>query len=152
MKNRKGPYAFLIKKQTFLKYKLQNLEKNEQEINREEALNMIVEETGEFDVLVGTTGFTSRELYEIREARGEDHRRDFLTVGSMGHASAIALGVAVAKPSRQVLTLDGDGAALMHMGTMGTAGIMGLKNFKHIIVNNGECGVKLHWLIFCFPS
>jgi phosphonopyruvate decarboxylase len=137
MQTRKAPYAFLIKKQTFLKYKLQNVEPNEQDVSREEAISMVLDECGEWDVFVGTTGFTSRELYEIRDARGEEHNKDFLTVGSMGHASAIGLGVAVAKPSRTVVTLDGDGAALMHLGNMATAGIMGLKNFKHVLINNG---------------
>lgn len=138
MEHRKGPYALLVKRQTFTSYKLQNKEPNVHELTREAALKLLVAETQPFDVLVATTGFTSRELYEIREERQQDHRREFLTVGSMGHASAIALGVAVAKPSRQVICLDGDGAALMHMGTMATVGIVKPANFKHVLINNGS--------------
>jgi phosphonopyruvate decarboxylase len=69
------------------------------------------------DAIVSTTGYTSRELYEIREKLGHGHEKDFLTVGSMGHALAIAQGVAAAQPQRTVWCLDGDGAALMHLGT-----------------------------------
>lgn len=137
MKARKGPYAFLVKRQTFAKYSLQNVEPNVHEMSREQAVEEVVNCTNNFDVLVSTTGFTSRELYEIRAARGEDHKREFLCVGSMGHAGSIALGVAVSKPSRQVITLDGDGALFMHMGTMATIGTVAPGNFKHILLNNG---------------
>jgi phosphonopyruvate decarboxylase len=138
MSRRNAPYALLVKRQTFTSYKLQNKEPNKQIISREEALKLIIKETQPFDVLVGTTGFTSRELYEIREQNGQDHKREFLTVGSMGHASAIALGISLAKPSRQVFCIDGDGAALMHLGTVANIGTSGQKNFKHILVNNGS--------------
>lgn len=137
LENRKAPYAFLVKRQTFTPYKLESLEPDNYQVSREEALKAIIENSGKWDIMVATTGFTSREIYEIREDNQQDHRRDFLTVGSMGHASAISLGVAVAKPSRQVLCLDGDGAMLMHMGTVGTVGLTGCSNLKHILINNG---------------
>jgi len=137
LENRKGPYAFLVKRQTFQPYKMKTVEPNIMTINREAALKLVVENTHDWDILIGTTGFTSRELYEIRVEKKQDHSREFLTVGSMGHASAIALGVAMSKPSRQVFTLDGDGALLMHMGTLTTIGNSGCKNFKHILINNG---------------
>lgn len=139
LERRSGPYAFLVKRQTFTKYKLKNVEPNVHELNREQALQLIIGATQNYDVLVTTTGFTSREVYELREKAGQDHRREFLTVGSMGHASVIALGIAIAKPSRQVFTLDGDGALLMHMGSLATIGRTApCANFKHVLVNNGS--------------
>lgn len=102
-------------------------------------MQLLVQQTGNFDILVATTGFTSRELYEYREAQGQDHSREFLCVGSMGHASSLAMGVALAKPSRQVLCLDGDGAMLMHMGALANVGTApGLSNLKHVLFNNGS--------------
>jgi len=139
LERRSGPYAFLVKRQTFTKYKLKNVEPNIHELNREQALKLVIGATSNFDVLVTTTGFTSREVYELRENAGQDHKREFLTVGSMGHASVIALGIAMSKPSRQVFTIDGDGAMLMHMGSLGTIGRTApCSNFKHILINNGS--------------
>jgi phosphonopyruvate decarboxylase len=135
---RSGPYALLVKRQTFTPYKMKSLEPNKYEASREDALRTIVDLTGNWDVLVSTTGFTSRELYEIREQKKQDHRREFLTVGSMGHSGSIALGIAMNKHSRQVFCLDGDGAVLMHMGTLHTIGSRAPPNFKHIILNNGS--------------
>lgn len=131
------PYALLVKRQTFSKYALQSKDADQYTINREQALELVVNNTDPNDAFVSTTGFASRELYEIREKLGQDHSREFLTVGSMGHAPAIALGIALAQPERQVMTLDGDGAALMHMGTMATVATSKAKNFKHILFNNG---------------
>ena len=88
-------------------------------------------------IVISTTGKASRELYECREARGDGHERDFLTVGGMGHASQIALGIALQKPLQPVVCIDGDGAALMHLGSIAINGTLGPKNFKHIILNNG---------------
>ncbi|CAF4843383.1 unnamed protein product, partial [Rotaria sp. Silwood2] len=85
-------------------------------LTREEALECVVNHFQHQDVVVGTTGMLSRELFELRMKRGDGHERDFLTVGGMGHASAIALGIAIQKPNRTVYCLDGDGAVLMHMG------------------------------------
>jgi len=138
MENRPGPYAFLVKRQCFTKYKMKNVEPNAYHLTREEILRLVLDHVGPWDVLVGTTGFLSRELYEIREERKQDHKREFLTVGSMGHASAIALGIAHTKRSRQVVCLDGDGAMLMHMGTMATIGTMRVGNLKHVLINNGS--------------
>ncbi len=88
-------------------------------------------------VIVSTTGKASRELFEIRASLGHPPGADFLTVGSMGHASHIALGVARAQPKKQVYCLDGDGALLMHMGALATIGSVGPTNFKHLLINNG---------------
>lgn len=137
VKKRSSPFALLVKKQTFSKYDLVNTATNDHEMNREDALRVIVKGTGPWDVVVGTTGFTSRELYEIRDELEQGHEKDFLTVGSMGHASAISLGIAMQKPSRRVICLDGDGALAMHAGNALTIGARGPKNLMHIVLNNG---------------
>ena len=108
---------------------------NEFPLRREEAIAAILSAAGDA-VIVATTGKTGRELFELREARGEDHAHDFLTVGSMGHAGAIALGIALHRPERRVIVLDGDGAALMHMGAMATIGAAAPPNLVHILLNN----------------
>ncbi len=102
---------------------------------REEILRVIVDACGD-DPVISTTGKASRELFEIREARKEGHGRDFLTVGSMGHSSSIALGVALEKPHTRVWCVDGDGAALMHMGAMAVIGARKPSNLIHIVINN----------------
>ena len=103
---------------------------------REEIIKHIVKVSGE-DPIISTTGKASRELFEIREANGQSHKYDFLTVGSMGHSSSIALGVALNKPDQKIWCIDGDGAALMHMGAMALIGTNKPKNLVHIIINNG---------------
>ena len=103
---------------------------------REDIIKHIVEVSGE-DPIVSTTGKASRELFEIREAKGQGHCYDFLTVGSMGHSSSIALGVALQKPEKRVWIIDGDGAALMHMGSMAVMGSYKPNNVVHIVINNG---------------
>ncbi len=104
-------------------------------MRREEIIRHLVRFSGD-DPIVSTTGKASRELFEIRQALGQDHGRDFLTVGSMGHSSSIALGIALSRPEKRVWCLDGDGAALMHMGAMAVIGATGPKNLIHVIVNN----------------
>lgn len=102
---------------------------------REEAIRCITDVSGE-DVIVSTTGKASRELFEIREANGQSHAHDFLTVGSMGHSSSIALGIAMNKPDTRVWCIDGDGAVLMHMGAMALIGANRPKNLIHVVMNN----------------
>jgi len=104
---------------------------------REMAAEVILSILPEDAVVVSTTGKLSREIFEIRERRGEGHQRDFLTVGSMGHASMIALGIAREKPDRPVWCLDGDGAFLMHMGTLPVIANSGVKDFVHVVIDNG---------------
>lgn len=108
---------------------------NSYTMKREDALREIVKGTGE-DILVSTTGKASRELFEIREQNGESHQYDFLTVGSMGHSSSIALSIALAKKDKKIWCIDGDGAALMHMGAMAVIGANAPRNFVHILINN----------------
>ena len=109
---------------------------NDHSMIREEIIRHIAARTGE-DPIVSTTGKASRELFEIREQNGQDHSRDFLTVGSMGHASSIAMGIAAQKPDQRIWCVDGDGAALMHMGAMGVIGNAHLTNLVHVVINNG---------------
>lgn len=138
MEKNKGPFALLVRKDTFAKHILQAEQyvfSGESMLHREEILERVALEFP-VDPLVTTTGFTSREMFELREANEQSHEQDFLTVGSMGHCSSIALGIAMAKPQQQVLCIDGDGAALMHMGAFATAGASKLRNFKHILINN----------------
>ena len=108
---------------------------NENTMVREEIIRHIVKVSGE-DPIVSTTGKASRELFEIREANGQSHKYDFLTVGSMGHSSSIALGVAINKPDRKIWCIDGDGAVLMHMGSMAVLGANKPVNMVHVVINN----------------
>ena len=110
--------------------------KNSNCMVREEIIQHIVKASGE-DPIVSTTGKASRELFETRVANGQSHKYDFLTVGSMGHSSSIALGVAINKPGQRVWCIDGDGAVLMHMGSMAVLGANKPKNLIHVVINNG---------------
>ena len=110
--------------------------KNENSMMREEIIQHIVKASGE-DLIVSTTGKASRELFETRVANGQSHKYDFLTVGSMGHSSSIALGVAINKPEARVWCVDGDGAVLMHMGALAVLGVIKPKNMIHVVINNG---------------
>ena len=102
---------------------------------REEIIEHIVKATGE-NPIVSTTGKASRELFEIRERNNQSHKYDFLTVGSMGHTSSIALGVAINKPDEKIWCIDGDGSALMHLGAMAVVGNVNPSNLVHIVINN----------------
>ena len=134
---RKEVYALVIEKDTFEDYKLQNVEKNDLTMSREEAIQTVAAALGQSDCIVSTTGMISRELFEYRAAMNQSHERDFLTVGSMGHASQIALGIAMAQPERRVWCFDGDGAAIMHMGSMAIVASKEPKNYVHVVFNNG---------------
>jgi len=127
--------AFVIRKGA-LEYDQKVVYKNDNEMVREEIIRHIVAATGD-DPIVSTTGKASRELFEIREANGQEHKYDFLTVGSMGHSSSIALGVALNKPDKRIWCIDGDGAVLMHMGAMAVLGANAPKNMIHVVINNG---------------
>lgn len=126
--------AFAVKKGA-----LQNEAKvhyqNAYSLLREEVIECITEVSDE-DVIVATTGKAGRELYEIRERKGQPHKYDFLTVGSMGHCSSIALGIAMNKPDKKVWCIDGDGAVLMHLGAMAVIGNRKPGNLVHVVINN----------------
>src|SRR3989344_6376707 len=136
MENEKAPFAIVVRKGTFEEYKLKNKKETNYELNREDAIKAIIPLLGEKDVIVSTTGMTSRELFELREENKEGHEKDFLTVGCMGHSSSIALGIALEKPERNVYCFDGDGALIMHMGALSTIASLKPKNFRHIVFNN----------------
>ena len=110
--------------------------RNDNTMIREQIIQHIVKVSGE-DPVVSTTGKASRELFETRVANGQSHKYDFLTVGSMGHSSSIALGVAIQKPEQRIWCVDGDGAVLMHMGAMAVIGTNRPKNLIHVVINNG---------------
>lgn len=127
--------AFVVRKGA-LQYSGKTVYSNSNPMTREEAIGYILAASGA-DPVVSTTGKASREVYELRESRGQGHGRDFLTVGSMGHSSSIALGIALQKPHQRVWSLDGDGAALMHLGAMALIGASRPANLIHIVLNNG---------------
>lgn len=126
--------AFVIRKGA-LSYDGKVKYENENTMVREEIIQHIVKASGE-DPIVSTTGKASRELFETRTANSQSHKYDFLTVGSMGHSSSIALGVALNKPNTRVWCVDGDGAVLMHMGSMAVLGANAPKNMIHVVINN----------------
>lgn len=127
--------AFVIRKGA-LTYEEKVTYKNDNIMTREEIIQHIVNISGE-DPIISTTGKASRELFETRVANGQSHKYDFLTVGSMGHSSSIALGVAINKPRTRIWCIDGDGAVLMHMGAMAVLGASAPQNMIHVVINNG---------------
>ena len=126
--------AFVVKKGA-LSYDGEIKYQNDNDMVREEIIEHIVNVTGE-NPIISTTGKASRELFEIRERNNQSHKYDFLTVGSMGHTSSIALGVAINKPDEKVWCIDGDGSLLMHMGAMAVVGNFNPKNLVHVVINN----------------
>lgn len=134
---RKEVYALVIEKDTFDAYTLQTVEKNNLTMSREEAIQTVAAALGKKDAIVSTTGMISRELFEYRTQMNQGHERDFLTVGSMGHASQIALGIAMEKTDRKIWCFDGDGATIMHMGSMAIVAQKAPKNYIHVVFNNG---------------
>ena len=148
VQNRHETFALVVEKDTFDTYKLQNVEKNDLTLSREEAIQTVAAAMGERDAVVSTTGMISRELFEYRAAMGQGHQRDFLTVGSMGHASQIALGIAIGTQAsspanqateqvRRIWCFDGDGATIMHTGSMAIVADKAPKNYIHVVFNNG---------------
>ena len=137
IKENNAQYAFVIRKGTFDEYKLQKNEAVNGNMSREEAIEKIMLSAAPSTAFVSTTGMASRELYELRDKHGMSHEKDFLTVGGMGHASQIALTIAMNKKDRQVYCIDGDGAAIMQMGGMATIGSRKPNNYVHFILNNG---------------
>jgi len=131
-----GPVALLVKKGTFDSYEMTS-NFPDFPLEREEAIIQIANHMENNAAVVCTTGMPSRELFEHRARTGARHETDFLTVGGMGHASQIALGMAMQQPHRQIYCIDGDGAALMHMGSLAISGANAGSNFTHLIVNNG---------------
>lgn len=138
-KDLSSPYVVLVERGTFAPYESEIPANDEGSSlsSREEALVALLDATGDQGVFVATTGMLGRELYEYREQSGSFAGRDFLTVGGMGHASSIALGVALERPDREVWCLDGDGAVLMHLGSLAVVADQAPPNFHHVVFNNG---------------
>jgi phosphonopyruvate decarboxylase len=126
-------YALLVRKGTFDSYSSKNIQKKNTELmSREEAIEEFIKVSGKDEIFFSTTGMASRELYEIRDKYKMNHSHDFLTVGSMGHTSHIALE----KPDKKITVIDGDDAVLMHMGALPAIGSKKINNFRHIVLNN----------------
>ncbi|HEX2221946.1 MAG TPA: phosphonopyruvate decarboxylase [Candidatus Limnocylindria bacterium] len=143
MRRSSRPYALLVEDGTFEPYAARaegagGDGPDRLPLTREEALHALLDLVGPRDLVVSTTGKTSRELVAYRERAGQSTASDFLTVGSMGHASMIALGVALTTPRRTVYCVDGDGAVLMHMGALPIIGVHGPPNLRHVVINNGS--------------
>ena len=137
-KKESRPIALIIKKNTFSNFKIKS--KSTANINlmlREKVLKEILSSEIKNEIFVTTTGKTSREFYELRKKNNQILNKDFLTVGSMGHCSQIALGISMFNKN-DVYCIDGDGSVIMHMGSLAINGTSKLKNFKHIILNNGS--------------
>jgi phosphonopyruvate decarboxylase len=137
MDETREPFAFVIQKDTFLEYSSENCEDERLSLKREAAIHFIAASLTEKDIIISTTGMISRELFEYRESTSLEHERDFLTVGSMGHASQIALGIALKKRDCKVYCFDGDGSTLMHMGSLAIVGSFHPENYVHVVFNNG---------------
>ena len=135
-RNESRPVAILARKGAFEKYVIKNNNNSNNTMSREDALNVIIENINQKYIIVSTTGKTSREIFEIREKRSESHSKDFLTVGSMGHCSSIALGIALSRPEQEVVCIDGDGSLLMHLGSITALVDFKPKNLKYILINN----------------
>jgi len=143
-KNRK-PYAFVIKKGTILPSEVTQkankpqpenkpniyVEDSEERLKRYDVIEKIIGEIDNKTPVISTTGKISRELFLIK-----DRDLNFYIQGSMGHTSAVGLGLSLAKPEKKVFVFDGDGAAIMHMGTISTIGFYKPKNLIHIVLDN----------------
>lgn len=132
--DRGNSVAYLVSKDTLQdeeRCKYQNANK----LRREDALELILQ-IADNDIIVSSTGKISREIYEIRERNGKTHEKDFLTVGSMGHCSSIAYGIALSLPDKRIWCIDGDGALIMHLGATAVIGTSKLHNLIHVVLNN----------------
>lgn len=136
IKINQSPCALLIKRNVFDKYYNNKKNSLNNYIKREDALEIILNRISKNTIVVSTTGKTSREIFELREKKGQSHKKDFLTIGSMGHCSSISLGIALKKKKNQILCIDGDGSMLMHLGNLLVIKNLDLNNFKHILMNN----------------
>lgn len=135
-KNRQ-PYALIAPKGVMAAAEKANNEDDLYPMSREEAINVILDNMPKDTIYSATTGRATRELFFLRERRRESRNCDFLNVGSMGHASSVALGIALARPGRKVVALDGDSAAILHMGAMTMVSKVDVPNFIHVVLNNG---------------
>lgn len=134
----KGPYAFIIKKNFFQSYETKKRRLNKFELTRKKAINLIMENLSNDEIIVSSTGYLSRELFEYRESRKKDHHKNFYNIGGMGCVSSLGLSIALRKPNKKVIIFDGDGSILMQMGTFSTIGKNNPSNLIHIIFDNNS--------------
>ncbi len=134
-----GPAALIAKKGMFAQSKKKETaaEDGKYNMSRENAIECIMRSVPADTIFVATTGRATRELFVLRNLSGTDHNMDFLNVGAMGHASSISNGIALGAKNRLVVCLDGDAAAIMHLGSLTTTGLLGSSNFLHVVLNNG---------------
>tara|TARA_Y100001980_G_C14555314_1_gene343588 strand:+ start:1294 stop:2448 length:1155 start_codon:yes stop_codon:yes gene_type:complete len=137
-KEKSSPFVILIKKNTFSKIVFNSNKQgsNTLTLTREYCLGILLKSLPKNSIIVSTTGKTSREIFELRKLNNQPHENDFLTIGSMGHCSSIALGIAKTNPHLNIFCIDGDGSIIMHMGTLSTIGQELPDNFHHILINN----------------
>ena len=135
MEKNNKPIAIIVKKDTFTEYKLEQ-EISEYTLTRERTLECIIDNLNDNDYVVSTTGKTTREIFEIREKNKQEHNKDFLTIGAMGHASSIAYGISI-NTDKNVYCIDGDGSFLMHLGSLPIVAQNANSNFKYVLINNG---------------
>ena len=134
--DRELPFVLVVKKGSFSSCRLDNEEPQISRLKREDAISILLEVLPDEYRIISTTGKTSRELFELREQRQESHYKDFLTVGSMGHTSQIALGAALSRQDTPICCLDGDGSVLMHMGSLAVNGSRSGTTMLHVVFNN----------------
>ena len=135
-KKESRPVVILARKGTFASYEIKTKNLSTSVISREDVLCKIIANLNQKSIIVSTTGKTSREIFEIRKNNNQTHDHDFLTVGSMGHCSSIALGIALSRPDQQIVCIDGDGSLLMHLGAISALIELTPKNLKYILLNN----------------
>ncbi len=134
-----APTALIAKKGVLAKPEKDSAEDSDSRysLSREKAIECVLGNIPTDSICIATTGRATRELHALRELSGAGHDKDFLNVGAMGHASSIAVGIALAAKERLVVCLDGDAALIMHLGSLTTTGMLGLPNFLHVVLNNG---------------
>jgi phosphonopyruvate decarboxylase len=138
-KRSSSPTALIARKGVFEKGEKEDLSKQESEypLYREDVIEKLLDHLPEDTLYIASTGRATRELYYLRKKREESHANDFLNIGAMGHSSSIAVGMALSQTKRLVVCLDGDAAAIMHMGALAVSGNLELPNFIHVVMNNG---------------
>jgi phosphonopyruvate decarboxylase len=134
--NQNGPYAFIFRRNFFKEYELKRRPSNNYSLTTSDVINLIMDNLDNKELIVSTTGYISRELFEYRESNNIDHNKSFYNIGSMGCASSIGLGIALQKPDKRIIIFDGDGAAIMQMGAFTTIGKNSPPNLVHIIFDN----------------
>ncbi len=134
-----SPVALIAKKNVFENGQKADLSKEEStfEMFREDVIENLLDYLPKDTIYVASTGRATRELYFLRKHRGESHENDFLNIGAMGHSSSIAAGIAISQKERLVVCLDGDCAAIMHMGAFAIQGNLEVTNLLHVVMNNG---------------